>query len=107
MMSSVWHAHRSIFPGAYRTELYVAHFDLPGGDNAIMLTMSRILSFWSTKLRLDWDLPFSHVQGISIEDTGILFQHKAGIDRDRFVYVADPGSKAWFFAKVEQCVLSL
>ena len=72
-----------------------------------MLTMSRVLSLWSTKLRLDWNLSFSHVQGISIEDNGILFQHKAGIDRDRFVYVADSGSKAWFFSKVEQWVESL
>lgn len=71
-----------------------------------MLTMSRVLSFWSTKLRLDWDLPFSHVQGISIEDNGILFQHKGGRDRDRFVYIADSGSKAWFFAKLEQWVKS-
>ncbi|KAF8509808.1 vacuolar protein sorting-associated protein 13 [Gautieria morchelliformis] len=90
--------------GAYRNEVYVAHLDLPGGDNAVMLTMSRILSFWSTKLRLEWELAFSRVQGISIEDNGILFQEKGGVDRDRFVYISDPGSKAWFFAKVEQVV---
>ena len=69
-----------------------------------MLTMSRVLSFWSTKLRLDWDLPFSRVQGINIEDNGILFQDKAGKDRDRFVYISDPKSKAWFFTQIEQCV---
>ena len=71
-----------------------------------MLTMSRVLSFWSTKLRVDWDLAFSHVRGISIEDNGVLFQNKAGMERDRFVYISDPRSKAWFFNKVEQCVKS-
>jgi len=90
--------------GAYRHEHYVAHLDLPGGDNTIMLTTSRVLSFWSTKLRLDWELPFSQVQGISIEDNGILFQNKAGKERDRFIYIADSSSKTWFFSQIEQVV---
>ncbi|KAF8591826.1 vacuolar protein sorting-associated protein 13 [Ramaria rubella] len=90
--------------GAYCKECYVAHFDLPGGDNAVMLTMSRVVSFWSTKLRLDWELPFPHVQGINIEDNGILFQNKAGKEYDRFVYISDSGSKVWFFSQIEQVV---
>ena len=88
--------------GAYRSELYVAHIDIPGGDNVVMLTMSRVLSFWSTRLRVDWELPFSQVQGINIEDSGILFQHKAGRDRDRFVYIANASAKVWFFGEIEQ-----
>ena len=88
--------------GAYRNELYVAHIDLPGGDNTIMLTMNRILSFWSTKLRLEWELPFAQVQGITIEDNGILFQHKGGREKDRFVYIADPSTKVWFFGQIQQ-----
>ncbi|KAF8516153.1 hypothetical protein BU17DRAFT_51124 [Hysterangium stoloniferum] len=95
---------QSWMKGAYRNERYVAHFDLPGGDNAIMLTTSRVLSFWSTKLRLVWELPFSQVQGVIIEDNGILFRNKAGKERDRFIYITDPSSKTWFFSQIEQVV---
>ncbi|KIJ26913.1 hypothetical protein M422DRAFT_55306 [Sphaerobolus stellatus SS14] len=91
--------------GAYRSELYVSHIDITGGgDNTVMLTMSRVLSFWSTRLRLDWELSFAQVQGINIEDNGILFQHKAGRERDRFIYIADPSAKVWFFSQIEQVV---
>ncbi|GJJ09687.1 hypothetical protein Clacol_003911 [Clathrus columnatus] len=90
--------------GSYRNEQYVAHYDLPGGDNTLMLTMSKVLSLRSNKLRLDWELPFSQIQGINIEDSGILFQSKSGRDRDRFVCIADSSAKVWFFTQIEQVV---
>ncbi|EIW57702.1 uncharacterized protein TRAVEDRAFT_48735 [Trametes versicolor FP-101664 SS1] len=55
--------------GRFRTETYVAHLNLPGGDNVVLLTTTKVLSFWSNKLRLEWELPFTQVQGVTIEDT--------------------------------------
>ena len=78
--------------------------DLPGGDNVILLTTSRVLSFWSNKLRLEWDLPFAHVQGVTIEDTGIKFAHKNGRENDKFIYIPDKSSQSWFFAQVASVV---
>lgn len=67
--------------------------DIPGGDNVILLTTARILSFWSKKLRLDWTLPFTSIRGVTIEDTGIRFAHKSGREQDRFIFIPDKNSQ--------------
>ncbi|RPD62925.1 vacuolar protein sorting-associated protein 13 [Lentinus tigrinus ALCF2SS1-6] len=90
--------------GAYREETYVAHLNLPGGDNVVLLTTTKVISFWSNKLRLDWELPFTQVQGVTIEDTGIKFAHKAGKQHDKFIYIPDKSSQTWFFSQVASVV---
>ncbi|TCD71537.1 hypothetical protein EIP91_008918 [Steccherinum ochraceum] len=90
--------------GAYRNELYVAHINLPGGDNVVLLTSTKLLSFWSNRLRLEWELPFTQVQGVTIEDTGIRFAHKAGKEHDKFVIIPDKSSQSWFFGQVASVV---
>jgi len=90
--------------GAFRREAYVAHINTPGGDNVVLLTASRVLSFWSKKLRLDWELPFTQVQGVTAEDTGLRFAHKLGRENDKFVFIPDKVSQSWFFAEVASVV---
>ena len=111
--------------GAYRQESYVAHISMRGGihyftlysyhlscsdstgdDTVVLLTASRVLSFWSKRLQLDWDLPFTQVQGVTVEDTGIRFAHKAGKDNDKFAFIPDKGSQSWFFGQVASVVKS-
>lgn len=92
--------------GRFRRENYVAHINLPGGDNVVLLTAERVLSFWSRKLRLEWELPFTHVRGVTIEDTGIRFAHKAGKEHDKFVFIPDKASQTWFFSQVAAVVKS-
>ena|SRR5258707_10066756 len=107
--------------GTYRNEHYVAHIsesfqaefhrnlmndvlDCPGADNVVLLTASRVLSFWSKKLTLEWELPFTQIQGITVEDTGIRFAHKAGKEQDRFAFIPDKASQSWFFNQVASVV---
>jgi len=90
--------------GAFRREAYVAHINTPGGDNVVLLTASRVLSFWSKKLRLEWELPFTQVQGVTVEDTGLRFAHKLGRENDRFIFIPDKVSQSWFFAEVASVV---
>jgi len=92
--------------GAYRQESYVAHINFTGDDTVVLLTASRVLSFWSKKLQLDWDLPFAQVQGVTVEDTGIRFAHKAGKENDKFAFIPDKGSQSWFFGQVASVVKS-
>ncbi|KAF5375265.1 hypothetical protein D9758_000284 [Tetrapyrgos nigripes] len=94
------HWMRDLNNGAYRHEFYVAHINTPGSDNVVLLTMSRVLSFWSGRLRLDWELPLTQVKGITVEDTGIRFAHKAGKEHDKFVFIPDKASQSWFFERV-------
>ncbi|GLB36151.1 putative vacuolar protein sorting-associated protein [Lyophyllum shimeji] len=90
--------------GAYRQESYVAHIHSTGDDIVVLLTTSRVLSFWSKNLRLDWDLSFTDVQGITVEDTGIRFAHKAGKENDRFAFISDKSSQSWFFGHLASVV---
>jgi len=95
---------RDLNNGAYRRETYVAHINSPGGDNVILLTSSRVLSFWSKKLRLDWELPFNQVEGVTAENTGIRFSHKGGKEFDKFAVIPDKVSQNWFFNQVASVV---
>lgn len=113
---------RDLNNGAYRNEFYVAHFsayiphlsgssltvdvDSPGSDNVVLLTSARVVSFWSKKLKLDWDLPLTEIQGVTVEDTGIRFAHKAGKEHDKFVFIPDKSSQSWFFERVAGVVRS-
>ncbi|TBU65089.1 vacuolar protein sorting-associated protein 13 [Dichomitus squalens] len=90
--------------GAFRGETYVAHINLPGGDNVVLLTTTKVISFWSNKLKLEWELPFTQVQGVTIEDTGIKFAHKGGKQHDKFVFIPDKSSQTWFFSQVASVV---
>ncbi|EIW86715.1 vacuolar protein sorting-associated protein 13 [Coniophora puteana RWD-64-598 SS2] len=95
---------RDLDNGAFRQESYVAHIDTPGGDNVVLLTTTKLLSFWSKKLRLDWELPLTLVQGVAVEDTGIRFTHKSGRDHDKFIFIPDKTSQAWFFGQIAAVV---
>ncbi|KAL0581607.1 Vacuolar protein sorting-associated protein 13 [Marasmius crinis-equi] len=91
---------RDLKETSYRQESYVAHINTPGSDNIVLLTMTRVISFWSKKLRLDWELPLTQVQGVTVEDTGIRFAHKSGSAHDKFVFIPDKNSQSWFFEQV-------
>jgi vacuolar protein sorting-associated protein 13A/C len=80
--------------------------DLPDGDNVVLLTTERVISFWSNKLRVEWQIPFTHIQGVTVEDTGVRFAHKGGKEHDRFVCIPNKSSQAWFFAQVASVVKS-
>ncbi|KAG8880371.1 hypothetical protein FRB97_000908 [Tulasnella sp. 331] len=90
--------------GKYRSELYVAHLALPEGDTVVMLTTHRIMAFSSNRLRMNWDLPFPHIEKISIVGTGISFAEKAGRNYDQFIRVPDAPSRSWFFGEIEKWV---
>ncbi|KAI0275069.1 vacuolar protein sorting-associated protein 13 [Gloeopeniophorella convolvens] len=92
--------------GAYRQEFYVAHLNLPGGDGVALLTANRILTFGTTKLRLNWDLPLTQVQQIINEDRGIRFANKAGKEHDKYIFIEDRASQAWFYTKIASVVKS-
>ncbi|KAI0068196.1 hypothetical protein BV25DRAFT_1793389 [Artomyces pyxidatus] len=90
--------------GAYRQDSYVAHINLPNSDNVVLLTATRVLSFWTKTLRLEWELPFTVIQGVTIEDKGIRFANKAGKEHDKFVLIPDKSSQSWFFGQIASVV---
>jgi vacuolar protein sorting-associated protein 13A/C len=78
--------------------------DIPGGDHVVLLTSTRVLAFSSKRLQLAWDLPLTGVKGVTVEDTGIRFTHKAGKEFDRFVGIPDKQAQSWFFNQIASVV---
>ena len=74
------------------------------GDSVVLLTASRVLFFRTSRIHLLWDLPFSTVQGVTIEDTGIRFESNSGKEYDRFVSIGDPSTRDEFFKSVASVV---
>jgi vacuolar protein sorting-associated protein 13A/C len=81
--------------------------ELPGGDSIVMITTSRVIAFSPTRLRVKWDIPFKHIERVVISDNGIKFADKAGKEYDKFVTIADPKAKSWFFQEIEKQVVSV
>jgi len=88
--------------GRFRNEPYVAHIELPGRDNAVILTASTIVSFSPTKLKIYWEIPFSRLDEVVIEDSGIRFSEKAR-EYDQFV-PAPKKSKLRFYKEIEKVI---
>ena len=78
--------------------------DVQGSDAVVLLTASRVISFSSKRLRLEWELPFTLVSGVTIEDSGIRFVNKAGREHDKFIRIAEKSSQAWFFGQIASVV---
>ncbi|KAG9019286.1 hypothetical protein FRB90_004293 [Tulasnella sp. 427] len=93
--------------GAYRAEFYHAHLAIPGSDVVVMLTSGHVLGFYSTKLRLKWEVPLAHIQKVSTSETGILFSNKAGREYDQFVQIPAKDSRDWFFKEIDKYVEQL
>ncbi|KAL0951191.1 hypothetical protein HGRIS_007919 [Hohenbuehelia grisea] len=98
---------RDLDNGAYRKEFYVAHINIHGSDKVVLLTMSRVLSFWSNRLKLDWDLRFTQVTRVTVEDTGIRFAHKAGKEHEKFIHIPDKSSSNAFYKEICNVVTRL
>ena len=108
--------------GAFRREHYVAHIrelfsllhpihvfsnqDLVLNNNVVLLTTMRVLSFRPKRLQLIWELPFTEVQNVTVENTGIRFAHKSGKEHDRYIYVPDKECQSWFFGEIALVVKS-
>lgn len=78
--------------------------DSPGSDNVVLLTATRVLCFWSKRLKLEWELLLTQIQGVTVEDAGIRFAHKAGKEHDKFIYIPDKAAQSWFFERISSVV---
>jgi vacuolar protein sorting-associated protein 13A/C len=69
-----------------------------------ILTSLRVLSIWSKRMKLQWDLAFTYVQAVTAEDKGIRLAHKNGKANDKFLFIPDKKSQSWFFEQIAAVV---
>ncbi|KAG8928477.1 hypothetical protein FRC01_005870 [Tulasnella sp. 417] len=88
--------------GAYRAEFYYAHIAVQNSDVVVMLTSGHVLGFYSTKLRLKFEIPLSLIKKVSTSETGIIFANSAGTEYDQFVLIPEKASRDWFFKEIDK-----
>ena len=84
------------------TDVLVA--DSPSSDNIVLLTDSRLLSFRSRKLRLEWDLPLRAIHHVTVQDDGIKFYTKSEHETEHFVHISEEATLTWFFDEISSIV---
>ncbi|CAG8552629.1 14898_t:CDS:10 [Dentiscutata erythropus] len=94
--------------GKYFNDEYVAHLNLIGNDQIIMLTRTRMMLVKIKKrgLKVDWEVPFSDLQAINLQSTGILLTLR-GNNTGPFIPISDQSDKEWFERQVEQVINEL
>jgi hypothetical protein len=88
---------------------FLIHFcllDTPGGRQRGTFNFFAGSLFLVEEVSARLGPTFTTVQGVTVEDTGIRFSHKAGKDHDRFVFVPDKSAQSWFFSEVAAVVKS-
>ncbi|CAI2166885.1 9593_t:CDS:10 [Funneliformis geosporum] len=86
--------------GKYFKSEYIAHLELRGDDQVVMLTRSRIMLVKNRKLKVEWEVPFPDLQTIALQPNGILLNLK-GNTPGPFIPIPDIESKEWFEKKIE------
>ncbi|ORX35977.1 putative late endosome to vacuole transport-related protein [Kockovaella imperatae] len=91
--------------GAYFSESYVAHLDIPGDDAVAILSNNRLLYVQLRKLRVIWQVPFEDVQSLSLEQSGIVITLRGGTPGP-FLPVSEQSGREWFFKQIGKVVIS-
>ncbi|GAA94842.1 hypothetical protein E5Q_01496 [Mixia osmundae IAM 14324] len=96
---------KSLDNGAYFSERYVAHVDIPndGDDLLVVLTETQILLVRALKLKVGWAVPLSDLQTISLEPKGIALTLRRGATGP-FLNLPDQSARLWFFKHIERVV---
>lgn len=77
--------------------------DIPGDDTVAILSSSRILFVQLKKLRVIWHVPFSDLQSLSLESSGIALINRGGTPGP-FLPIADQIGREWFFKNIAKWV---
>ncbi len=96
---------KNVESGKYFDETYVAHLELAGSDESlvVLVTTQRILLVKTLKLKVGWDVPLSDLATIALEPTGLTLQLRGGV-AGPFLAVPDQSARLWLFKHLERVV---
>ncbi|GMK58122.1 hypothetical protein CspeluHIS016_0501540 [Cutaneotrichosporon spelunceum] len=89
--------------GAYFSESYVAHLDIPGDDAVAILSNNRLLYVQLRRMRVIWQVSFDELQSLSLEASGIALVLRGGTPGP-FLPIAEQTGREWFFRKIAKVV---
>jgi vacuolar protein sorting-associated protein 13A/C len=96
---------KNVESGKYFDETYVAHLELAGSDESlvVLVTTQRILLVKTLKLKVGWDVPLSDLATIALEPTGLTLQLRGGV-AGPFLAGPDQSARLWLFKHLERVV---
>jgi len=89
--------------GQYSTENYIAHCEVQDQEVVAILTDSSIMLVKTRRLTVDWREPFTEIQTIKCEPTGIAIYLRSRA-WEPFIIISDKRSREQFFSQIETTV---
>lgn len=83
---------------------YIAHCHLQQNDRVAMLTSNRLMLLRTQQLNVEWQEPFTNIQTIKCEPTGIAIYLRS-MSWEPFLIIPDRSTREWFFKKIEETVI--
>ncbi|WFD18280.1 Vacuolar protein sorting-associated protein 13 [Malassezia caprae] len=92
---------QSVDQGRLLTDEYVAHVNVngPQGDIAIMLTETRILYIRMMRLKVLWEVLWSDLSTISLDNDGISLVLRGGV-LGPFLTITEQSTRLWLFRQI-------
>lgn len=90
--------------GQYSTENYIAHCEVQDNEVVAILTDSSIMLIKTRRLTVDWREPFTEIQTIKCEPTGIAIYLRSRA-WEPFIIISDKRSREQFFSQIETTVM--
>ncbi|KAI9253785.1 hypothetical protein BDA99DRAFT_443164 [Phascolomyces articulosus] len=91
--------------GQYFNDIYIAHCPVQSGDERVaMLTSNRLMLIRTSRLAVEWQEPFTEIQTIKAESTGIAIYLRS-MSWEPFLVIPDKTVREWFFKRIEEAVI--
>ncbi|KAH8555467.1 hypothetical protein BGW37DRAFT_419803 [Umbelopsis sp. PMI_123] len=90
--------------GQYSNENYIAHCEVQDNEVVAILTDSSIMLVKTRRLTVDWREPFTEIQTIKCEPTGIAIYLRSRA-WEPFIIISDRRSREQFFNQIETTVI--
>ncbi|KAI8877271.1 DUF1162-domain-containing protein [Backusella circina FSU 941] len=98
------HWLKDVDSGKYIQDTYIAHCHVQSDERVAMLTSNRLMLIRTRQLSVEWQEPFTEIQTIKREPTGIAIYLRS-MSWEPFLIISDKTSREDFFKKIEEAVL--
>ncbi|KAI8143832.1 hypothetical protein BJV82DRAFT_668275 [Fennellomyces sp. T-0311] len=96
---------KDVEKGQYFNDVYIAHCPVQSGDERVaMLTSKRLMLIRTSRLAVEWQEPFTEIQTIKAEPTGIAIYLRS-MSWEPFLVIPKASDRNWFFKKIEEAVI--
>ncbi|KAI7902142.1 uncharacterized protein BX663DRAFT_436105 [Cokeromyces recurvatus] len=90
--------------GKYMDDTYLSHCHVQNDERVAMLTNHRLMLILTRKLVCEWQEPFTEIQTIKREPTGIAIYLRSR-SWEPFLVISDKYNREEFFKKIEEAVI--